>query len=130
MNRRRKAAYCRLMRPSTGQLAAPEDFAILLTHNPDLLATQLRLHPRTWDVSLAGHLHAGQITLFGLWAPIVPSEYGQRYRTGWRKEHGTLILDTNGVGEVTAPLRFFAPPEVHLITLRRGEAVAVVRQEP
>ncbi len=113
-----------------GRGVAPEDFAILLTHNPDLLATQLPFNPRTWDVSLAGHLHAGQITFFGLWAPIVPSEYGQRYRAGWRKEQGTLILDTNGVGEVTAPLRFFAPPEVHLITLRQGEAAEVVRQQP
>ena len=98
---------------------------ILLTHNPDVLARGLPKTPDAWDLALGGHMHAGQITFFGLWAPIVPSLYGQRYRTGWVRENGAWILTTNGVGEVTAPVRFFAPPEVNLITLRRGEKDAL-----
>jgi predicted MPP superfamily phosphohydrolase len=104
---------------------SPEEFALLLTHNPDVLAEGLPRTPGVWDVALTGHMHAGQITFFGLWAPIVPSEYGQRYRAGWVEELGTLILISNGIGEVTVPLRFFAPPEVNLITLRRGPTLAV-----
>jgi predicted MPP superfamily phosphohydrolase len=26
------------------------------------------------DLKLSGHTHGGQMTLFGLWAPIVPSK--------------------------------------------------------
>ena len=70
---------------------SPADFAILLTHNPDVLARGLPKTPDAWDLALGGHMHAGQITFFGLWAPIVPSLYGQRYRTGWveRTAHGS-----------------------------------------
>ena len=110
-------------RPNVAKAAegvSSSEFALLLTHNPDVLAEGLPSTPRAWDVALTGHMHAGQITFFGLWAPIVPSMYGQRYRNGWVEENGTLILITNGIGEVTLPVRFFAPPEANLITLRRG----------
>ncbi len=103
----------------------PSEFAMLLTHNPDELAKGLPQTAGLWDLALGGHMHAGQITFFGRWAPIVPSQYGQRYRTGWLEENGTLILVTNGVGVVTFPVRFFAPPEVNLITLKRGPNLAV-----
>jgi predicted MPP superfamily phosphohydrolase len=32
----------------------------------------------------------------------------------------TLVFVTNGVGTITPPVRFFAPPEIVAITLRRG----------
>jgi predicted MPP superfamily phosphohydrolase len=104
---------------------SPNDFALLLCHNPDALANGLPDSPDVWDVALTGHMHAGQITFFGLWAPIVPSAYGQRYRVGWVEENGCLILITTGVGEVTLPVRFFAPPEINLITLERGPELGV-----
>ncbi len=97
-----------------------EDFAVLVSHNPDVFATQLDESVRTWDLALAGHTHAGQMTVLGFGAPIVPSRYGQRYRNGWMNEQGTPILVTNGVGVVTLPVRFFARPEIHVITLRRA----------
>ncbi len=104
---------------------APDEFALLLCHNADTLARQLPRTPGVWDLALTGHMHGGQVTLFGLWAPIVPSQYGQRYRSGWVEEEGTLILISNGVGTVTVPVRLFAPPEIHLITLRRGQRLDV-----
>ncbi len=108
--------------PDAGAAAAgiPADvFALLVSHNPDVFATQLDGPGRTWDLALAGHTHAGQLTALGMMAPIVPSAYGQRYRAGWVREEGTPILVTHGVGVVTLPLRFFAHPEIHEITLRR-----------
>lgn len=98
----------------------PSDFAVLVSHNPDTLDGQLPDTATTWDLALAGHTHGGQVTFFGMVAPIMPSRFGERYRNGWRTEHDVPILVSNGVGTVTAPLRFFARPEIHVITLRRG----------
>ncbi|GAE89682.1 metallophosphoesterase [Acetivibrio straminisolvens] len=56
-----------------------DDFVILLSHDPDY-AENIRNYKI--DIVLSGHTHGGQITLFGLWAPYIPSIYGQKYRTG------------------------------------------------
>lgn len=104
---------------AAGSQIPADQFAILVSHNPDVFGTQLPGSPRTWDLALAGHTHAGQLTALGLAAPFVPSRFGQRYRSGWLEEQGTPILVTPGVGVVTLPLRFFARPEIHVITLRR-----------
>lgn len=97
----------------------PDDaFSILVSHNPDVFAERLGETAGTWDLALAGHTHAGQVTFFGNGTPLMPSAYGERYRSGWRTEHGTPILVTSGVGAVTVPVRLFAPPEVNVITLR------------
>jgi predicted MPP superfamily phosphohydrolase len=103
----------------------PADFAILVSHNPDTLARQLPETPGVFDLALAAHTHGGQVTLFGLWAPLVPSHYGNRYRTGWHDISGTPSLVTNGVGTVGLPLRFFAPPQIHVLTLRHAAAASV-----
>lgn len=111
-------------RPSVQRAARGIDasgFAILVSHNPDAFASALPDEPGVFDLALAGHTHGGQLVLGGF-APLVPSQFGQRYRTGWRSESGVPILVTNGIGTVTAPVRFFARPEINLITLRRGPA--------
>jgi uncharacterized protein len=109
-------------RPDVAQAARgidPSAFSILVSHNPDVFATQLGATAPTWNLALAGHTHGGQITFFGLWSAVVPSEYGQRYRSGWLDQDGVRILVSNGVGAVTVPMRVFARPEIHLITLRQ-----------
>jgi len=104
---------------------SPQQFAVLVSHNPDALAEQLPASSGVYDLALAGHLHGGQVTLFGLWAPLIPSEFGNRYRTGWHDIAGTPTLVTNGTGVAWMPPRFFAPPQVHLITLRHADAASV-----
>lgn len=100
-----------------------DDFCILLSHNPDymeLLDTDLV------DLVLSGHTHGGQVTFFGLYAPIMPStghpEYmqtGQRYRYGWKEKNNTKLYVTTGIGMGKFPFRFFAQPEIVEITLKR-----------
>lgn len=96
------------------------EFAVLVSHHPDVFATQLAKHSSAVDLALAGHTHGGQLTAFGLWAPFVPSAYGQRYRAGWLTENGVPILVSRGIGCVTLPVRFFAPPEIVFIQLSKG----------
>ena len=97
-----------------------DQFAILLSHGPDPLVDLLPTAPDTFDLALSGHTHGGQLTLFGLWAPMVNSRFGNRYRTGWSRIADTPMLVSNGIGMVIIPARFGAPPQIHVITLRRG----------
>lgn len=101
---------------------SPASFAILLSHNPDALPEGLPEVPGAFDLALTGHTHGGQITLFGLYAPVVPSQYGQRFRGGWSTVEGVPTLVSRGVGVFVVPMRFFAPPQIHLLELRRGPA--------
>ncbi len=94
------------------------DFVILLSHNPDYAE---RITTDRIDLMMSGHTHAGQVTLFGLWAAFVPSAYGQKYRSGFVDAGHTRVYVTTGVGTITPPVRFCAPPEVVLITLVREE---------
>ena len=91
------------------------DFAILLTHSPDFIE---ELKGNMIDLTLAGHTHGGQVTFFGLWAPILPSRYGEKYRYGLKKKGKMYHYTSSGVGTITPPVRFFCRPEIVLITLR------------
>ena len=91
------------------------DFVILLSHNPDYFE---KLETDKVDLMLSGHTHGGQVTLFGLWAPLIPSTYGQKYRTGLVETVQTKILISNGIGTITPPVRFFARPQINVVNLR------------
>jgi predicted MPP superfamily phosphohydrolase len=104
------------------------DFSVLVSHNPDVFAEQLEENAETWDLVMAGHTHGGQLSLFGMVSPFTPSKHGERYRSGWKDEHDTPMLISNGIGTVTAPIRLFTRPEMHVITLRAsGEAPSPTR---
>lgn len=94
--------------------AEENDFVILVSHTPDLAE---ELTTDKVDLVLSGHTHGGQITFFGLWAPYVPSYYGQKYRTGIVKTDKTMALVSNGVGNTFLPIRFFARPQINIIIL-------------
>lgn len=101
-----------------------DDFLIFLTHNPDAIPSFQEIPApdgsTDWaDLILCGHTHGGQVTLFGQKALFSVTSYGERYRTGWKEENGAQILISNGVGTSVVPMRFFAPPQIHLLTLTR-----------
>lgn len=102
------------------------DFTIFLTHNPDAIpkaqvARDSRGQTQWADLILCGHTHGGQVTVFGQRALFedINHETGERFRSGWKREENADILISNGVGTSFLPVRFFARPEIHLITLRR-----------
>ncbi|MBE7558619.1 hypothetical protein HS125_06630 [bacterium] len=90
------------------------DFVLLLAHNPDYAE---EMPGDRVDLMLAGHTHGGQCTVFGLWAPFIPSRYGQKYRAGVVVAPGTTVLVSRGLGAGTPPVRFAAPPEMMRLVL-------------
>lgn len=102
---------------------SPNDFCILLSHNPDYIEL---MNTDLVDLILSGHTHGGQVTLLGMHAPVMPSLWrphlhntGQKYRYGWKEYHGTPIYITSGIGVGDFPFRFFSPPEIVQITLKK-----------
>ena len=101
-----------------------DDFVIFAGHSPDLMPDVLKArsidNDNHWfDLALFGHTHGGQMNLFGYtpFANLSP-EVGSRYLSGWLEENRAAVLVSNGVGTSVLPLRLFAPPQVHLITLK------------
>ena len=92
----------------------PDAPVIVLSHDPDLF-------PRIPDrvaLTLSGHTHGGQVAIPLLRRPLMPSHYGERYARGHIVEHGRHLLVTSGIGTSGLPIRFLAPPEVSISTLR------------
>jgi len=89
------------------------EFTVLLAHEPDF-ADHGKSYPI--DVQLSGHSHGGQISLPLVGAPYYPP-MSRKYPCGLYRV-GNLHLYTNrGIGTIFVPARFFAPPEVTLLTL-------------
>jgi hypothetical protein len=89
---------------------------ILAVHNPTYVN---RIGEAEIDLILSGHTHGGQITFFGLWFPFFDLKYGHKYRTGIYSLGDKILLVSNGLGTTLLPLRFFARPEINVITLKR-----------
>ena len=112
------ASYTRKDDPGKAMAGIPEGAAvILLSHAPDVI---LKPESARADLILAGHTHGGQIALPGIGALYVPSRTGRRYAGGTYRLNGRWLFVNRGLGEVFPPLRVNCPPEIALITLRRG----------
>lgn len=96
---------------------------VLLAHSPEILWESTI---GEFDLVLSGHTHGGQVrlspwrhqtaldvgmTLGGMRAPIV---------RGTGHHAGVPVVVSNGIGVTRFPVRLFAPPQVHFITLRRA----------
>ena len=89
--------------------------AILMAHEPDYFAEG---DARAF-LQISGHTHGGQVNLAG-WRPLTPSAYRSRYGWGHVREDGRHLIVSGGIGYSGIPLRVFQPPEITLVSLRRG----------
>jgi len=98
--------------PATLAQVTDDAPVLLLAHEPDIFPQV----PARVSLTLSGHTHGGQISLFG-WTPVVPSRYGSRYAYGHKVEDGRHIIISSGLGCSGIPVRIGAAPEVVVIDL-------------
>jgi len=87
---------------------------ILLTHWPDPFVEV----PGRVALTLAGHTHCGQVNLPVLGRLVHASRMSERWPCGLYDEGGRRLFVTGGVGVSILPVRFRAPPEIVVVTLR------------
>jgi predicted MPP superfamily phosphohydrolase len=92
----------------------PEDAAVLLaTHDPDVFPDV----PDRAALTIAGHLHGGQVNVPILRHAVLPTRYGDRYLAGHVVEEGRHLYVSAGLGTAGLPLRLRRPPEVPVLRL-------------
>ena len=93
-------------------------YVVLLCHTPDYAERT----NTTADLTLSGHTHGGQVSLFGLYTPVKNTVYGNRFLKGINEtSSGSTIITTTGVGTSRHKVRFCVPSELVLVTLYVAE---------
>ncbi|MEP6963529.1 MAG: metallophosphoesterase [Acidobacteriota bacterium] len=104
------------LRHAPGLLRAGET-NLLLSHNPDVFPEAAK---QGWDLTLAGHMHGGQLNLDVMGTDFNFARMATPYVYGLYREERSAIYVSRGIGTIGMPVRVGAAPEVALITLRRG----------
>jgi predicted MPP superfamily phosphohydrolase len=102
----------------TGTLAAvpPEAAVLLMIHDPDLFPRV----PARVALTVAGHLHGGQVNLPLLRRAKLPTRYGERYLAGLVVENGRHLYVSSGLGTSGLPVRLRRPPELPVLRIGRA----------
>jgi len=93
------------------------DLRVLLVHFPEFIRT---VASRSFQLVLAGHLHAGQIVLPYPGGRLLLAHPGARLSRGLYRFGGTALHVSPGLGTTFVPFRFFARPEATELVLRSG----------
>jgi uncharacterized protein len=90
---------------------------LLLMHSPSGI---LDIGAHAFTIAFAGHTHGGQIALWNGYPVYVPhGQLSRRYCAGrFQLEQDRVLLVSRGVGCSTVPIRWNAPAEVHVCSIR------------
>ena len=99
-----------------GSLPQDNNPRILLWHEPDRASFAAEAGA---SLMLSGHTHGGQLVLPGVGPLRLPTE-GKRYPAGLTYVEGMPLYTTRGVGVLPPRIRLNCPPEVMVLTLKRG----------
>jgi predicted MPP superfamily phosphohydrolase len=86
---------------------------LLMIHDPDLFPQV----PSRVALTVAGHLHGGQVNVPLLRRALLPTRYGDRYLAGHVVEDGRQLYVSAGLGTSGLPIRLRRPPEIPLLRL-------------
>ena len=89
---------------------------ILLSHNPDYVATLLEEETLSFDLALCGHTHGGQVRVPGLRSTVIPVQ-DPRFMSGLTDIGTGYVYTSRGLGVVGLPIRVNCPPEITVIEL-------------
>jgi predicted MPP superfamily phosphohydrolase len=97
----------------------PEEFKILLSHDPSHWEAQVKNHPSKIQLTLAGHTHGMQFGFeaFGLkWSPV---QFRYKHWAGIKQENNRFLNVNRGFGFIGFSGRVGIWPEITLIELRK-----------
>jgi predicted MPP superfamily phosphohydrolase len=86
---------------------------LLAVHDPDVFPQV----PAAVALTVAGHLHGGQVNIPVLRQAMLPTRFGERYLAGHVVERGRHLYVSAGLGTAGVPLRLRRPPEVPVLRL-------------
>ncbi|MBC7807248.1 MAG: metallophosphoesterase [Akkermansiaceae bacterium] len=112
---------------TNGRPNAPQAFAgvpdsaacLYLTHSPTGIWGAMRRS----CVALSGHTHGGQVRIPGFVPHHAVGMAGFPMLDGWGVFDRAQLFISRGVGMMHRPFRFLCPPEVAIVTLKRGDDV-------
>lgn len=103
----------------------PDDFTILMSHDPSHWQAQVKEHPKNIHLTLSGHTHGMQ---FGIeipgWFKWSLIKYRYENWAGVYEEFGRYINVNRGFGYLGYPGRVGIWPEVTVITLKKKQKTA------
>ena len=88
------------------------EFVVMLEHDPTAWRRKILPHSHV-QLTLSGHTHGGQFSLFGL----TPASFLYKESIGLYRAGERVLYVSKGIGGVV-PFRFGTPPEIVVITLR------------
>lgn len=107
-----------LTRQALEPLTDPEQFNLVLAHEPQLLDTYSQTCA---DLVLTGHAHGGQIRIPGIGGMFAPDQgFFPRYTAGMFIKDDTAMIVSRGLGNSVFPVRVLNFPEVVCIELKCG----------
>jgi predicted MPP superfamily phosphohydrolase len=99
---------------------SPEDFTVLMSHDPSHWQSQVKTYPKNIQLTLSGHTHGMQ---FGIeipgWFKWSLIKYRYENWAGIYEEYGRFINVNRGFGYLGYPGRVGIWPEVTVITLKK-----------
>jgi hypothetical protein len=95
----------------------PGAFNVLLSHNPDVFPVAAA---QGYDLTLAGHMHGGQVTVEILSPALNPARILTPFVRGLYREGDRACYVTRGIGTLGVPARLGSRPEITLLTLRQA----------
>ena len=101
------------------QGTTPEEFKILLSHDPSHWEAQVKNHPSKIQLTLAGHTHGMQFGFeaFGLkWSPV---QFRYKHWAGVKQENNRFLNVNRGFGFIGFSGRVGIWPEITLIELKK-----------
>lgn len=99
----------------------PEDFKILMSHDPSHWDLEVKDSPANMNLTLSGHTHGFQFGIeipgFLKWSPV---QYVYKQWAGLYEHMGRYIYVNRGFGFHAFPGRVGIWPEITVITLKKG----------
>lgn len=92
----------------------PDSSIVVFTHSPDAWQS----FRSDTVLALAGHTHGGQVNLPIIGRRVNAIELGPEHSYGFSRIGGVDMFVSAGVGTSMLPIRFRAPPEIVILTLK------------